>query len=44
MTEDEAKISSPVLDVRNLKTQFFTRAGVVYSVDDVSFQVGVSAT
>jgi oligopeptide transport system ATP-binding protein len=25
--------------VRNLKTQFFTRAGVVYAVDDVSFDV-----
>jgi oligopeptide/dipeptide ABC transporter ATP-binding protein len=28
-----------VLEVRNLKTQFFTRAGVVYAVDDVSFEV-----
>lgn len=28
-----------VLEVRNLKTQFFTRAGVVYAVDDVSFDV-----
>ena len=44
MTEDEGKISNPVLDVRNLKTQFFTRAGVVYSVDDVSFQVGQGET
>src|SRR6476469_4406554 len=44
VTEDEAKISNPVLDVRNLKTQFFTRAGVVYSVDDVSFQVGQGET
>jgi oligopeptide/dipeptide ABC transporter ATP-binding protein len=28
-----------VLEVRNLKTQFFTRAGVVFAVDDVSFEV-----
>ena len=44
MTEDEGKISNPVLDVRNLITQFFTRAGVVHSVDDVSFQVGQGET
>ncbi|MEA2598852.1 MAG: oligopeptide transport system ATP-binding protein [Thermomicrobiales bacterium] len=30
---------NPVLSVRNLKTQFFTRAGVVFAVDDVSFDV-----
>jgi len=29
----------PVLSVRNLKTQFLTRAGVVHAVDDVSFDV-----
>jgi oligopeptide transport system ATP-binding protein len=29
----------PVLSVRNLQTRFFTRAGVVYAVDDVSFDV-----
>jgi peptide/nickel transport system ATP-binding protein len=29
----------PVLTVENLKTHFFTRAGVVKSVDDVSFSV-----
>src|SRR6185436_3404824 len=28
-----------VLDVRNLKTHFFTDAGVVKAVDDVSFSV-----
>ena len=34
----------PVLDVRNLKTQFFTRAGVVFAVDDISFSVGEGET
>jgi oligopeptide transport system ATP-binding protein len=34
----------PVLDVRNLKTQFFTRAGVVFAVDDISFTVGEGET
>jgi peptide/nickel transport system ATP-binding protein len=29
----------PTLQVENLKTHFFTRAGVVKAVDDVSFQV-----
>jgi len=33
-----------VLEVNNLKTQFFTRAGVVYAVDDVSFYVGEGET
>jgi oligopeptide transport system ATP-binding protein len=28
-----------VLEVNNLKTQFFTRAGIVYAVDGVSFHV-----
>ncbi|HEY7945824.1 MAG TPA: ABC transporter ATP-binding protein [Casimicrobiaceae bacterium] len=36
--------SRPVLDVRNLKTQFFTRAGVVFAVDDISFTVGEGET
>ena len=31
--------SKLVLEVRNLKTHFFTRAGVVFAVDDVSFSV-----
>ena len=30
----------PTLSVENLKTYFFTRAGVVKAVDDVSFSVG----
>jgi peptide/nickel transport system ATP-binding protein len=30
----------PTLRVQGLKTQFFTRAGVVKAVDDVSFEVG----
>jgi oligopeptide transport system ATP-binding protein len=34
----------PVLEVNNLKTQFFTRAGVVFAVDDVSFAVGEGET
>ena len=33
-----------MLDVRNLKTQFFTRAGVVFAVDDISFSVGEGET
>jgi oligopeptide/dipeptide ABC transporter ATP-binding protein len=31
--------TTPVLSVRNLKTQFFTRTGIVYAVDDISFGV-----
>jgi len=34
----EAK--TPALEVRNLKTYFYTKAGVVKAVDDVSFTVG----
>jgi peptide/nickel transport system ATP-binding protein len=32
-------VGSPTLEVRNLRTHFFTRAGVVKAVDDVSFTV-----
>ncbi|MGL5117308.1 MAG: ABC transporter ATP-binding protein, partial [Beijerinckiaceae bacterium] len=32
-------MSNPVLSVENLKTHFFTRAGVVKSVDGISFSV-----
>ena len=33
-------MSSPTLEVRNLRTHFFTRAGVIKAVDGVSFTVG----
>ena len=32
-------VAAPTLEVRNLQTHFFTRAGVVKAVDDVSFTV-----
>jgi len=32
-------MSEPILSVRNLRTHFFTRAGVVKAVDDVSFDL-----
>src|SRR5262249_26496911 len=38
-TRRRTTLVQPVLSVRNLKTQFFTRAGVVHAVDDVSFDV-----
>ncbi|OUX77124.1 MAG: methionine ABC transporter ATP-binding protein [Oceanospirillales bacterium TMED59] len=31
---------SPILDVRNLQTHFFTKAGVLKAVDGVSFEIG----
>jgi len=37
-------VAKNVLEVNNLKTQFFTRAGVVYAVDGVSFHVGAGET
>jgi oligopeptide transport system ATP-binding protein len=33
-----------VLDVKNLKTQFFTRAGVVYAVDGISMHIDEGET
>ena len=33
-------MTDPVLSVEGLRTHFFTKAGVVKSVDDVSFQIG----
>jgi peptide/nickel transport system ATP-binding protein len=33
-------MASPTLEVRNLRTHFHTRAGVVKAVDGVSFTVG----
>ena len=35
-----ATAAAPTLEVRNLRTHFLTRAGVVKAVDDVSFTVG----
>jgi oligopeptide/dipeptide ABC transporter ATP-binding protein len=34
----------PVLQVHNLQTRFFTRAGVVFAVDGVTFEVGEGET
>ncbi len=36
--------NAPILDVRGLHTNFFTRDGVVYAVDGVSFQVAAGET
>ena len=33
-------MTPPLLEVEGLRTHFFTRAGVVKAVDDVSFTVG----
>jgi oligopeptide/dipeptide ABC transporter ATP-binding protein len=43
-TTERLNGARPVLDVRNLKTQFFTRAGIVFAVDDISFTVGEGET
>jgi oligopeptide transport system ATP-binding protein len=37
-------MAEPLLEVRNLKTQFFTQDGVVKSVDDVSFYINEEET
>jgi oligopeptide transport system ATP-binding protein len=37
-------VARNVLEVNNLKTQFFTRAGIVYAVDGVTFHVGEGET
>lgn len=34
----------PILEVKGLKTQFFTRTGIVYAVDGVSFSVNEGET
>ncbi len=38
------RAEKPVLKVHDLHTQFFTRAGVVYAVDGISFEVGEGET
>ena len=47
-TSAEGQVASgarnPVLEVKNLKTQFFTRSGIVFAVDDVSFEVAEGET
>jgi len=40
MSESAEAITGPVLEVDGLRTHFFTKAGVVKAVDDVSFSVG----
>ncbi|MET0731897.1 MAG: ABC transporter ATP-binding protein [Casimicrobiaceae bacterium] len=40
----DASHEEPLLDVRNLRTHFFTDAGVVRSVEDVSFTVKAGET
>ena len=44
VTPGQASPTRRVLDVRNLRTQFHTRAGIVFAVDDVSFSVGEGET
>jgi oligopeptide/dipeptide ABC transporter ATP-binding protein len=42
--ESRLAVARNVLEVTNLKTQFFTRAGIVYAVDGVTFHVGAGET
>ena len=39
MTNTLRNSSAPLLDIRDLRTHFFTRRGVVQAVNGVSFQV-----
>jgi peptide/nickel transport system ATP-binding protein len=43
-TIERTGAASPVLQVRSLKTQFFTDEGIVRAVDDVSFEVAAGET
>ena len=38
-TRAGAPAGTPILDVRDLQTRFFTDAGIVRAVDGVTFQV-----
>src|SRR5476649_1422836 len=40
MSPSGEALTEPVLEVDGLRTYFFTKAGVVKAVDDVSFTVG----
>ena len=41
MTNTPRNSSAPLLDIRDLRTHFFTRRGVVPAVNGVSFAVDV---
>ena len=44
MTTDVQRSGGPLLEIKGLKTHFFTQDGVVKAVDDVSFQIGHGQT